>query len=189
MTSTVLKALAGASGEALPSLGLAAWPMVAIPLLSAAILLLAGRRSDKWGHILGVAAPTASFAVAAVAFVDLLGRPSAARGYDVDWLAWINGGLFVDLGFRVDQLSLTFALLVTFVGTLIHIYAVAYMAQDRDRRRFFAYLNLFVAAMLLLVLADSYLLLFVGWEGVGLASYLLIGFWNQRLDYAVAAKK
>jgi NADH-quinone oxidoreductase subunit L len=93
----------------------------------------------------------------------------------------------VDFGLRVDQLSLTFVLLVTFVGTLIHVYSVAYMGHDRDRRRFFAYLNFFVAAMLLLVLANSYLVLFVGWEGVGLASYLLIGFWNQRRDYAVAA--
>ena len=90
---------------------------------------------------------------------------------------------------RIDPLSVTFVLLVTFVGTLIHIYSVAYMEHDTDRRRFFAYLNLFVAAMLLLVLADSYALLFVGWEGVGLASYLLIGFWNYRTDYAVAAKK
>ena len=90
---------------------------------------------------------------------------------------------------RLDPLSMTFVLLVTFVGTLIHIYAVAYMEHDADRRRFFAYLNLFIAAMLTLVLANSYLLLFFGWEGVGLASYLLIGFWNYRLDYAVAAKK
>jgi NADH-quinone oxidoreductase subunit L len=101
----------------------------------------------------------------------------------------LTGGLYLDFGLRVDQLSLAFVLLVTFVGTLIHIYSVAYMGHDKDRRRFFAYLNFFVAAMLLLVLANSYLVLFVGWEGVGLASYLLIGFWNQRLDYAVAAKK
>ena len=84
---------------------------------------------------------------------------------------------------------MAFVLLVTFVGSLIHIYSVAYMEHDPDRRRFFAYLNLFVASMLLLVLADSYLLLFVGWEGVGLASYLLIGFWNYNPVYATAAKK
>src|SRR5690606_1307110 len=89
----------------------------------------------------------------------------------------------------LDPLSMTFVMLVTFVGTLIHVYSVAYMEHDLDRRRFFAYLNLFVAAMLLLGLADSYVLLFVGWEGVGLASYLLIGFWNHHLPYAVAAKK
>ena len=82
-----------------------------------------------------------------------------------------------------------FVLLITGVGSLIHIYSVGYMAHDPDRRRFFAYLNLFVASMLLLVLADSYLTLYVGWEGVGLASYLLIGFWNQNPVYAAAAKK
>jgi NADH-quinone oxidoreductase subunit L len=89
----------------------------------------------------------------------------------------------------VDQLSVTFVLLVTFVGSLIHVYSLGYMEHDPDKRRFFAYLNLFVAAMLLLVLADSYLLLYVGWEGVGLASYLLIGFWNHNPTYATAANK
>ena len=89
----------------------------------------------------------------------------------------------------VDQLSMTFVLLVTFVGSLIHVYSLGYMEHDPDKRRFFAYLNLFVAAMLLLVLADSYLLLYVGWEGVGLASYLLIGFWNYNPAYATAANK
>jgi NADH-quinone oxidoreductase subunit L len=85
---------------------------------------------------------------------------------------------------------MTFVLLITFVGSLIHVYSLGYMEHDPDKRRFFAYLNLFVAAMLLLVLADSYLLLFVGWEGVGLASYLLIGFWNHNPAYAtVAANK
>jgi len=89
----------------------------------------------------------------------------------------------------LDQLSICFVLLITGVGTLIHIYSIAYMSHDRDRRRFFAYLNLFIAAMLLLVLGNSYLNLYVGWEGVGLASYLLIGFWNQKPAYATAAKK
>jgi NADH:ubiquinone oxidoreductase subunit 5 (subunit L)/multisubunit Na+/H+ antiporter MnhA subunit len=85
----------------------------------------------------------------------------------------------------VDQLRL----LITFVGSLIHVYSLGYMSPRPDKRRFFAYLNLFVASMLLLVLADSYLLLFVGWEGVGLASYLLIGFWNHNPAYATAANK
>ncbi|MDR3359884.1 MAG: NADH-quinone oxidoreductase subunit L [Bifidobacteriaceae bacterium] len=167
-----------------------AWLVIAIPLVSAGLLLLLGRRADKWGHLLGVAASAAAFGVGLWAFVDLLGRPVESRVQDFSLFEWISGSSFnLDFGLRVDQLSLAFTLLVTFVGTLIHIYSVAYMAHDPDRRRFFAYLNLFVAAMLLLVLADSYLVLFVGWEGVGLASYLLIGFWNQRLDYAVAAKK
>ena len=83
----------------------------------------------------------------------------------------------------------TFVLLITGVGTLIHIYSIGYMAHDERRRRFFGYLNLFIAAMLLLVLADNYLLLYVGWEGVGLASYLLIGFWQHKPTAATAAKK
>ncbi|HEX5331329.1 MAG TPA: NADH-quinone oxidoreductase subunit L [Cellulomonas sp.] len=166
------------------------WLLVALPAVSAAVLLLAGRRSDRWGHWLGVLAPGLSFVVGLVALIELLGRPAAERVVDLHLFSWIPAGAFtLDAGLRLDPLSLTFVLLVTFVGTLIHVYSVAYMEHDVDRRRFFAYLNLFVAAMLLLVLADSYLLLFVGWEGVGLASYLLIGFWNHKTPYAVAAKK
>jgi NADH-quinone oxidoreductase subunit L len=117
-------------------------------------------------------------------------RPATERVVDLHLFDWLPlGSLVVAAGLRVDPLSIAFVLLVTGVGTLIHVYSVAYMEHDVARRRFFAYLNLFVAAMLLLVLADSYAVLFVGWEGVGLASYLLIGFWNQRTDYAVAAKK
>lgn len=164
--------------------------LVGIPLASAAILLLLGRRSDRWGHWLGVLASAAAFVVGLLTFLRLLDRPADSRVLDVRLGTWIDAGaLHVDAGMRLDPLSLTFVLLVTFVGTLIHVYSVAYMDHDRDRRRFFAYLNLFIAAMLVLVLADSYLLLFVGWEGVGLASYLLIGFWNHNTPYAVAAKK
>jgi len=169
--------------------GAAPW-LVVLPLLSAALLLLLGRRADRWGHWLGVLASAAAFVVGLVAFLALLGRPAEDRVLDVNIGTWLDTGAFhVDAGLRLDPLSLTFVLLVTFVGTLIHVYSVAYMEHDVARRRFFAYLNLFVAAMLLLVLADSYLLLFVGWEGVGLASYLLIGFWNHNTPYAVAAKK
>lgn len=167
-----------------------AWLLVAIPLVSAAVLLLVGRRTDRWGHWLGVLASAASFVVGATIVLTMLGQPGEDRVRDLHLFSWIPAGEFsLDAGMRVDPLSMTFVLLVTFVGTLIHVYSVAYMEHDRDRRRFFAYLNLFVAAMLLLVLADSYLLLFVGWEGVGLASYLLIGFWNHELPNAVAAKK
>jgi len=164
--------------------------LVGLPLASAAILLLLGRRSDKWGHWLGVLASAGAFVIGLLTFLAMLGRDSSSRVLDVHLGTWIDAGAFhLDAGMRLDPLSMTFVLLVTFVGTLIHVYSVAYMDHDRDRRRFFAYLNLFVAAMLVLVLADSYLLLFVGWEGVGLASYLLIGFWNHRTPYAVAAKK
>jgi len=166
------------------------WLLVAVPLGSAFVLMLAGKRANSWGHWLGVAASTAGFVVALGAFIQMMGLDESERSYGVHLFSWIPGGEFnLDAGLLVDPLSLTFVLLVTFVGTLIHIYAVGYMEHDPDKRRFFAYLNLFIAAMLLLVLADSYLLLFVGWEGVGLASYLLIGFWNYRNDYATAANK
>jgi NADH-quinone oxidoreductase subunit L len=186
----MINALVSAPAEPVSVAASLTWLVIAIPLANAALLLLVGRRFDRWGHLVGVAASSAAFLVGVWAFLDLLSRPVEQRGQDVKLFEWITGSSFqLEFGLRVDQLSLAFVLLVTFVGTLIHIYAVAYMEQDQDRRRFFAYLNLFVAAMLLLVLADSYLVLFVGWEGVGLASYLLIGFWNQRIEYAVAAKK
>ena len=167
-----------------------AWLVIAIPLASAAVLLLLGRRAERWGHWLGVLASSAAFVVGFVLLLGLLALPADERVADLFLFDWIPAGsLQVSAGLRIDPLSVAFVLLVTFVGTLIHVYSVAYMEHDVARRRFFAYLNLFVAAMLLLVLADSYVLLFVGWEGVGLASYLLIGFWNQKTPYAVAAKK
>jgi NADH-quinone oxidoreductase subunit L len=98
-------------------------------------------------------------------------------------------GLAIIVSLLVDQLSILFVLLITGVGSLIHIYSIGYMAHDDPRGGFFAYLNLFVAAMLLLVLADNYLLLYVGWEGVGLASYLLISFWQHKPSAAAAGKK
>jgi NADH-quinone oxidoreductase subunit L len=117
-------------------------------------------------------------------------RPEESRAVTQKLFTWISVGSFnVDAGLLLDQLSIAFVLLITGVGTLIHVYSIAYMSHDRDRRRFFAYLNFFIASMLLLVLGDSYLNLYVGWEGVGLASYLLIGFWNQKPEYATAAKK
>ncbi|WP_022868529.1 NADH-quinone oxidoreductase subunit L [Schaalia vaccimaxillae] len=167
-----------------------AWLMILIPLVSAAILLLAGRSSDKWGHLLATCASWCSFIVGAVIVAQLLGVDEAARRMTQTLFTWIPAGDFsVDFGLMVDPLSMTFVILVTFVGSLIHVYAIAYMEHDADRRRFFAYLNIFIAAMLTLVLADSYAVLFVGWEGVGLASYLLIGFWNHVPANAVAAKK
>ena len=167
-----------------------AWLLVALPLLGAGVLLVGGRRTDRWGHLLAVALSWAAFAWGALLFVDLLGMPAEERARDLHLFSWVPAGSFhVDAGLLIDPLSMAFVLLVTFVGSLILVYSVAYMAHDADRRRFFAYLDLFVASMLLLVLADSYLLLYVGWEGVGLASYLLIGFWNHNPVYATAAKK
>ncbi|MGZ4198626.1 MAG: NADH-quinone oxidoreductase subunit L [Thermoleophilia bacterium] len=166
------------------------WLLVALPLLGAAILLLGGRRTDKIGPWLGTLLPAAAFVLGMVQFLAMLGKPADDRSFTQTLYTWIPVGRFhVDAGLQIDQLSMCFVLLITFVGTLIHIYSIGYMEHDHDRRRFFGYLNLFVAAMLLLVLADSYLLLYVGWEGVGLASYLLIGFWNYVPEYAAAAKK
>ena len=164
--------------------------LIALPLLGAAVLLLAGRRSDRWGHIFGTLMSAASFAVGVSLFIQMLGNSDGERAMTQKLFNWISVGSFqVDAGLLLDQLSICFVLLITGVGTLIHVYSIAYMSHDLDRRRFFAYLNFFIAAMLLLVLGDSYLNLYVGWEGVGLASYLLIGFWNQKPTYATAAKK
>ncbi len=198
MTTAFLPVLAGMSdhvahaAEPVAATGVAsfAWLMICIPLVSASLLLLLGRVSDKWGHWLGVLASWASFGVGLAIVVQMLGMAPESRRMALPLFSWIPAGEFsVDFGLMVDPLSMTFVMLVTFVGSLIHVYAVAYMEHDAARRRFFAYLNLFIAAMLTLVLGDSYAALFVGWEGVGLASYLLIGFWNFVPDYAKAAKK
>jgi NADH-quinone oxidoreductase subunit L len=159
-------------------------------LFSSALLLLAGHKANKWGHLLGTLASASSFGVGTYLFTQMLAQPAEERAMTQKLFTWINVGSFnVDASLLLDQLSICFVLLITGVGTLIHIYSISYMSHDLDRRRFFAYLNLFIASMLLLVLGDSYLNLYVGWEGVGLASYLLIGFWNQKPTYATAAKK
>lgn len=164
--------------------------LIALPLFGAVFLLLAGRRVDKWGHLLATAMSAGSFAVGLYQLSEMLSRSTEERAISQKLFTWISVASFnVDAGLSLDQLSICFVLLITGVGTLIHIYSISYMAEDENRRRFFAYLNLFIASMLLLVLGDSYLNLYVGWEGVGLASYLLIGFWNQKPAYATASKK
>ncbi len=164
--------------------------LIALPLFGAVSLLLLGRRADKWGHLLATLLSAGSFAVGLFQLSEMLGREAEARPVTQKLFTWISVGSFnVDASLLLDQLSICFVLLITGVGTLIHIYSISYMSHDPDRRRFFAYLNLFIASMLLLVLGDSYLNLYVGWEGVGLASYLLIGFWNKKPAYATASKK
>src|SRR5882672_5300960 len=166
------------------------WLLLAFPLFGAVVLLVGGRRTNRWGHLLGVAMPVAAFVYGVIAFFTLLGLGTSQRSQDAHLYSWIPvAGLQVNMNLLVDQLSICFVLLITGVGSLIIIYSVGYMSHDRDRRRFFGYMNLFLAAMLLLVLGDNYLVLYVGWEGVGLASYLLIGFWQYKNSAAVAAKK
>ena len=166
------------------------WLTIALPLAGAVILLLGGRATNAWGHLLGCATVIGAFTCGAVLFTHLLGLPGEDRTVHEVLFSWVPVGVLrVDFGLQLDALSICFVLLITGVGALIHLYSIGYMKTDPGRRRFFAYLNLFVAAMLLLVLADNYLGLYMGWEGVGLASYLLIGFWSHKPSAATAAKK
>ncbi|MDM4784030.1 MULTISPECIES: NADH-quinone oxidoreductase subunit L [unclassified Micromonospora] len=164
------------------------WLLVAIPLVSAAILLLLGKRADRWGHWLGVGAIGAAFVLGLTYFLQLRGLENKQVELSL-WDFMAVGDLRVDFGLLFDPLAAVFVLLITGVGFLIHLYAVEYMAHDAGRRLFFAYFNLFVAAMLLLVLGNNYVMLYFGWEGVGLASYLLISFWYGRPSAATAGKK
>ena len=180
-----LPSVAAASGVA--SL---AWLLFVLPAVGALILFVAGRRADTWGHWLGVLTVVVSFGLGLVIFLATVAQPAAGRTTEVHLFDWIAvAGLNVDFGLRLDPLSLTFVLLITGVGSLIHIYSVGYMSHDPGRRRFFAQLNLFIAAMLILVLGNNFVTLYLGWEGVGLASYLLIGFYQDRPSAATAAKK
>src|SRR6516165_12069700 len=168
----------------------ASWLLLAFPVFGAVVLLIGGRRTDRWGHLLGCAMSLAAFVYGVIAFFTLLSYPAAERSRDLHMYSWIPVARFqANIGLLIDPLSICFVLLITGVGSLILIYSVGYMAHDTDRRRFFGYMDLFIAAMLLLVLSDNYLALYAGWEGVGLASYLLIGFWQFRPSAAVAAKK
>ncbi|EID53945.1 NADH-quinone oxidoreductase subunit L [Saccharomonospora xinjiangensis] len=162
------------------------WLLVAFPALGALVLLVGGNRTNAWGHLLGCATVIASFVYGLALFFG----ESLSEAADTTVYSWIPvESLQVDFGLRIDPLSVTFVLLITGVGALIHIYSIGYMSNDASRRRFFGYLNLFVASMLVLVLGNSFVMLYLGWEGVGLASYLLIGWYQDRPSAATAAKK
>ncbi len=166
----------------------AAWLLIALPALSAAFLLMSGKYADKWGSYLGAGVPVVLFIYSFFLFFSV--KSESNREINLQWYDWITVGRFhVEAGQLIDPLSMCFILLITGVGSLIHIYAVGYMAHDEGRRRFFGYFNLFIAAMLLLVTANSYLLLYVGWEGVGLASFLLIGYYYDRSVSVTASRK
>ncbi len=167
------------------------WLMLLFPALGTLIIAFFGRRLGK--GVISWLAPgmvLLSFAVAVSQFVALLGLPAEERHHEVVLWRWMTAGSFsVDLALLIDQLSVTMALVVTGVGFIIHVYSVGYMHDDPRYGRFFAYMNFFILMMLTLVLANNYLLLYVGWEGVGLASYLLIGFWFEKPSAADAGKK
>ena len=164
--------------------------VIALPALGAVILLLGGRRTDRFGHLLGTATALGSFVCSVILFSALIGRADDNRQVGLTLWTWFSSGDWkVEMGLLYDPLSALFLLLITGVGSLIFIYSIGYMEHDERRRRFFGYLNLFVASMLVLVLASDYVGVFLGWEGVGLASYLLIGFWQYKPSAAAAAKK
>jgi len=166
------------------------WLIPAIPLVAAGVNLFAGRRLGKGAGWLASAAVAASLFLAVWAVIEVMGVRENERHFIQYLFDWISvGRLSVGANLRLDVLSATMILVVTGIGLLIHVYAIGYMQGDPRYGRFFAYLNLFVFFMLLLVLADNYLLLYVGWEGVGLCSYLLIGFWFEKTENASAAKK
>ncbi|HEX6873828.1 MAG TPA: proton-conducting transporter membrane subunit, partial [Micromonosporaceae bacterium] len=178
--------------EYAPATGFMAWfwLLIAIPLISGGLLLVLGRRADRWGHLLGCASVAAAFVLGLIYFVQLRGLPADGRAAELNLWNFISVGSFkVEFGLLFDPLSAVFVLLITGVGFLIHLYAVGYMSHDPGRRKFFGYFNIFVAAMLLLVLGNNFVMLYFGWEGVGLASYLLIAFWYNRPSAATAGKK
>jgi NADH-quinone oxidoreductase subunit L len=167
-----------------------AWLLVVLPAIGAFVLLVGGRRTDAWGHLLGCATVLTSFVYGLMVFIEWLGFDAAERTRELGLGTWFAvNSLQVSYGLRLDPLSLTFVLLITGVGGLIHLYSIGYMEHDPGRRRFFGYFNLFIAAMLTLVLANNFVVLYLGWEGVGLASYLLIGWYQDRPSAATAAKK
>src|SRR5262249_17498694 len=167
------------------------WIIPLLPLAAGALNLLLGERLRKAGAAwLGCGAVALAFAFALRAVMHLAALPPEARAITETAYTWMRVGDFVvDVSFLLDPLSAVMILGVTGVGFLLHLYAFGYMAHDDSFRRFFLYLNLFMWAMLTLVLADNFLLMFVGWEGVGLCSYLLIGFWYSRPTAAEAGKK
>jgi NADH-quinone oxidoreductase subunit L len=163
--------------------------LVLLPAIGVLFHVFVGRRAPRASAVVGPGLVGAAFAIAVVVAARLWSLPEGAALADRLYTWIVAGPLRVDAGLRLDALSAVMTLVVTGVGFLIHVYSVGYMHDDPGFARFFAYLNLFMTTMLILVLADSLLLLFVGWEGVGLCSYLLIGFWWQEDANASAGKK
>jgi NADH-quinone oxidoreductase subunit L len=167
------------------------WLIPALPLAGFVILLFLGRRiGNPLAGWLATAMIGGSFVVAVVTFFDLLSKPEHERLFTQTLFTWVPAGaLRVDAGFFADPLAMTMVLFVTGIGTLIHLYSIGYMSHDADYSKFFVYLNLFAFSMLVLVLGDNFVMMFLGWEGVGACSYFLISFWFTRNSAAVAGKK
>jgi NADH-quinone oxidoreductase subunit L len=164
--------------------------IVALPLAGFVVQAVLGRRMGRGYWWVPVAAVVLSWLAAMAVVLAVLGGSGGEEGVHVLLWQWIPAGDFVaEVGFQVDQLAATLLIVVTTIGMLVHVYSIGYMAHDPGAWRFFAYLNLFMTSMLLLVLADSWLVVFVAWEAVGLCSYLLIGFWYRKRSAAEASKK
>jgi len=166
--------------------------IVILPLVGFVVTAIVGRRLDKQAHWVPVGLIVVVWVISMiVAFATLThAEPFGENGHGVNLYTWITAGSFkVEAGFYVDALTACLLIVVTTIGMLVHIYSIGYMSHDPGYWRFFAYLNLFMFSMLLLVLADSFLVVFVAWELVGLSSYLLIGFWKHKRSAALAAKK
>src|SRR4051812_10458754 len=165
------------------------WLVPFLPLIGFLAIGLGGKKLSKsFVGILGSGVILAAFILALGIFFELKGQ--AEKSITIDLFSWITAGkLSIPFSFLIDPLSSLFLLIITGIGFLIHLYSTGYMSHDEGFSRFFAYLNLFIFFMLLLVLGSNYLIMFVGWEGVGLCSYLLIGFWFKNTAYNNAAKK
>ena len=169
----------------------AGYAIIALPLLGFVINLIWGRRlGEPVAGWVGTLAAAGSFVATVIVWIYMLGKPSNYRVFNLNIFTWFPvGGLHVNAALLLDPLSITMALFVTGVSTVIHLYSIGYMHRDPGFDRFFIYLNLFLFSMIVLVLANNFLFNFLGWEGVGFCSYGLVGFWFQRDIAAVAAKK
>ncbi|OPZ71298.1 MAG: NADH-quinone oxidoreductase subunit L [bacterium ADurb.Bin478] len=166
------------------------WALPALPLFGVLLNLLTGRRSGKRAGLIAGSCVGLAFLISLKLFYDLLQLPAAQRLIEKNLYTWIAAGtLRAEIGMQIDPLSIIMILVVTGISFLIHLYAIGYMHGDPGFNRFFIYLNLFVFAMLILVTANNFLMMFIGWEGVGLCSYLLIGFWFEDPVNATAGRK
>ena len=164
--------------------------LLVLPLAGFVFTAFFGRRIGRFAFVVPLLLVIATWAIAMVVVYEALTGGFGEHGAGITLYTWIPAGAFqVELGLFVDQLTACLLIVVTTIGMLVHLYSIGYMAHDPGRWRFFAYLNLFMFSMLLLVLGDSWLTVFAAWELVGLSSYLLIGFWYPRWSAALAAKK